>query len=98
MEIIAYVKLIAVRSARYTMYVFKNLEDNTFIMCTRLPDWQTPDIKVGDVGFLKYQPVQAGEEYFDPSTGEVNVYKYTNIYFLNFVLEADETVESNIIV
>ena len=91
------VELKAVREGTYTMYVFKNLETSEYIMCTRLPNWQTPNIMIGDVGFLNYQIVQAGEEYFDPDTEKVVKYLYSNIYFINFVNKS-EIIDNNSII
>lgn len=89
-------KLIAVRQGNYTNYVFKNLENNTYVMCTKLPNWQTPDVQIGDTGFLKYEEVVAGEKYFNPATQTHQVYNYSNVYFENFVKESD-IVNTNII-
>ena len=71
------------------MYVFKNLENNNYIMCTKLPNWQTPNVEINDEGFLKYQIVKAGEVYYDVETGESNIYKYSNVYFLNFIKKTE---------
>ena len=79
------------------MYVFKNLENNSYIMCTRLPSWQVPNVEIGDEGFVKYQSVNAGEKYYDPDTQESGTYKYSNVYFLNFVKKSDIT-NNNIII
>lgn len=85
----AHVKLLALREGTYTMYVFQNLDTNAYIMCTRLPNWQVPEIKLGDAGFLEYQYVTAGEEYFDPAQEKMIRYLYTNVYFINFVQKTD---------
>ncbi len=89
-------KLIAVRNGAYSIYVFKNLESDNYVMCTRLPNWQTPDITIGDIGFLKYEEVVAGQSYFNPATQTSETYKYSNVYFENFVKESD-IVNLNII-
>lgn len=90
-------KLIAIRQSTYTMYVFQNLDNGEYIMCTRLPNWQVPDIDIGVEGFLNYQIVKAGEQYFDPIS-ETNVcYKYSNIYFINFI-NKDEGITSKSII
>lgn len=88
-EIVVPAKLIAIRDGTYTIYVFKNTETNEYIMCTKLPNWQTPDVFIGNEGFLQIQIVKAGEEYFDVNTEETIKYLYTNIYFKNFVSRTD---------
>lgn len=90
-------ELKAIRQSHYTMYVFQ-VEDGTYLMCTRLPNWQVPDITIGDVGYLNYQIVKAGEEYFNPDTLETIQYKYSNIYFINFVNEGEGITKDSIII
>jgi hypothetical protein len=88
-EFVKEVELVAHRDDTYTIYVFKIVDTNEYIFCTRLPNWQVPSIDVGDVGFLQYQIVTAGEEYYDPDTKSRGVYGYSNVYFMNFVRKTD---------
>lgn len=92
------VELKAVREGVYTMYVFQVLETKKYIMCTRLPNWQTPDIDIGDNGFLNYQIVKAGEEYYNPNTEELTKYQYSNIYFINFIKKSEVVNKNSIII
>lgn len=79
------VELLASRdSGSYTVYVFRDIITQEYIMCTRLPRWQVPEITVGETGFLQYRSVEAGETTISP-LGEIICYKYTNSYFINFV-------------
>lgn len=87
-EYIRKVKLIAVKEDQYTVYVFQDVENSDYIMCTRLPNWKVPDIELGTVGFLKYQIVNAGDEYITPE-GERIYYRYANSYFINFISDLD---------
>lgn len=89
-------KLLAVREGSYTVYVFQNLDSKSYIMCTKLPNWQTPSIQVGDEGFLKYSEVRAGEKYFHTASQSEVTYNYSNIYFENFIQKSD-IVNENII-
>jgi len=80
----------------YTTYVFKSLEDNIpfghkYIMCTRCPNWQSNEIDIEDIGYLKYEEVKAGEKWYNPQTGTYIPYNYTNIYFIKFVKEVDSS-------
>jgi len=90
MEEIKYVELMAKKDDTYSLYVFKDLNTNAFIMCTVLPNWQIVDITVGAKGFLKYQAVKAGEKYYEPNTSTYVNYRYTNQYFINFIKEGDK--------
>lgn len=87
-EYIKEVELVAVRNSVYSIYVFKSLTDSEYIMCTRLPNWQVPEIEIGMTGFLQYQIVSAGDEYITPD-GETISYRYSNCYFINFVNKSD---------
>ena len=84
LELIKEVELLAIRSGEYYIYVFQVENTGEYVMCTRLPNWQVPDVNIGDKGFLKYQTVKAGDEYVTPE-GTTIVYKYTNTDFINFV-------------
>ena len=95
-DLIKEVELLAIRQGTYTMYVFKSIETEEYIMCTRLPNWQVPEINVGDRGFLNYQKVNAGDEYVTPG-GERIVYRYSNVYFINFVNKSDIVKNKEII-
>lgn len=97
LEKVEEVKLLAIREGTYTVYVFKVIERDEYIMCTRLPNWQVPEITIGDVGFLQYQVVKAGEEYFDPKTNKLVKYLYSNIYFMNFIQNNNILKNSEII-
>lgn len=82
-------RLLAIRGGNYTMYVFLDITYGGLIMCTKAPNWQTPDIKVGQEGYLKYEIAEAGKEYYDPATDTKIKYKYSNIYFINFVSKSE---------
>jgi len=91
------VELVATRGGTYTIYVFKDLNNGEYIFCTKLPNWQVPNIDVNSKGFLQYQIVNAGENYYNPETGERIIYKYSNVYFINFVLRSNATKNKEII-
>lgn len=93
---VVYAKLIAIKEGNYTNYVFKNLDNSSYIMCTKLPNWKTPDISIGSKGYLMYVEVSAGEKYYDLSTETQHIYNYSNIYFDNFILK-QEIVNSELI-
>lgn len=95
-ELIKEVELIACRGGTYTMYVFKTLDTNDYIMCTRPPNWKVPEISVGDKGFLQYQIVKAGDIYVTPD-GTTVTYRYSNTYFINFVKKSDTLKNKEII-
>jgi hypothetical protein len=87
---VIHAELVAEKGGTYTMYVFKNLDvPDAYVMCTRLPNWQIPEIQIGDAGFLEYQQVVAGQEYFNISTEQMTKYLYSNIYIINFIQKTD---------
>lgn len=96
-EFIKEVKLVALREGTYTIYVFQELLTNEFIFCTRLPNWQVPNIDIGDIGFLQYREVRGGDEYFNPVTYTTEIYQFSNVYFTNFVRKSDVIVNKEII-
>jgi hypothetical protein len=68
----------------YKVYVFLNEDSKEYVMCTMLPNWNSDNLSNGDTGFLKYQIVRAGDEYTTPLGEEIR-YRYSNIYFNNFI-------------
>lgn len=94
---IDHVRLLAVREGTYTVYVFQIIESKEYIMCTRLPNWQVPDVSIGNIGFLEYQYVQAGESYYNPQLDKTVAYLYSNVYFINFIQQTDIIINQEII-
>ena len=86
-------KLVAKRDGMYTVFVFEISYDK-YIMCTKLPNWGPINIKIGDSRFLTYQAVESGDSYYDRDTGEQKTFKFSNIYFKDFVkdIETDKII------
>ena len=86
----------------YTIYVFENLDSDPpfghkYVMVTRLPNWNHKNINLGDVGYLLYESVKAGDSWYCQETKEMIPYKYTNIYFIKFVLENKDNYKDIIV-
>lgn len=94
--VIAYVKLLSLYTefGDYTTYVFENLNTGEYLICTKLPRWESIKINIGDVGFLQYLEVIAGKTvwYDKLSEKEIN-YKYSGIYFQKFIPEIKNTIK-----
>jgi hypothetical protein len=77
-------KLVAKKDGLYTVYVFQ-LDNNEYIMCTKLPNWGSFQIQLDDTGFVTVEEAYQGEEYIDRITQEKKNYSFSNIYFKDFV-------------
>lgn len=93
-------KLVAKLDEQYTTMVFQNLDELNdsllrYVTVTKLPNWTGSIPNIGDVGFLEYEYVNAGDEYYQRNTGVKETYKYTQCYFLNFVKELDKELINN---
>lgn len=77
-------KLVAKKEGLYTIYVFQ-IDNNEYIMCTKLPNWSISNLHLNDTGFITIEEVQQGEEYIDRITQSKKVYNFSNIYFKEFV-------------
>lgn len=86
MDTTVHAELLATKAGLYTVYVFRNLDDNEYIMCTQLPNWKYINMKIGDTGFLTVENAVRGEKYINSDMQE-EVYKYSNIYFKDFIKE-----------
>lgn len=74
----------------YITYVFRDIDrpDNDYISCVRFPNWDCADLRIGDVGFLKYKEVVAGDSrWYDWRDNKYVPYKYSGIHFLDFVYD-----------
>ena len=83
--------------AGYTTYVFQILDqdrtylvESDYLMCVRYPNWDSPEIKKGDKGYLEVKEVNAGiDQWFDGNN--MNYYKYDDIIFYKFIKETPQT-------
>lgn len=82
-----HVELIAKKEGTYTVYVFENVRNYQLIMCTKLPNWQVPELNIGIRGYVSYQVINAGEKYFNKLSQKYETYSYSNVYFQNFINE-----------
>jgi hypothetical protein len=88
-------KLVAVYEELYTNYVFKNLDepDNSlmrYVTLTQCPNWLGQKPNIGDIGFIEYEYVEAGDTYFCRETGNESKYKYTTCYFISFIKDREK--------
>lgn len=88
-------KLVAVTSGTYTVYVFEDINKDftdtaKYIMCTRVPNWSTSDEpQLNDTGYLQFNYVNGGDQYFKAATETMEFYKNTAYYFINFIKEKE---------
>lgn len=78
----------------YTLYVFRNLEsdkwDNKYILCTRYPRWEHRQLEVGEIGYVSFTVIEAGEKYYNRLTGQNDVYNFTHIRFDKFIKKPED--------
>lgn len=88
----------------YQTLVFENLELNPpfgkhYIMCVRFPNWNHRELTEGEIGFLTYNEVVAGKDsWYDPTNGTNVPYNYSNLIFIKFVKEVDNSEKDIIII
>lgn len=86
-------------SSGYTTYIFKNIDDKAsflykYVMCTRYPNWEHRGLKIGEEGFLTYQPVNEGiDKWFDGYN--LVPYKFSANRFINFISKPNEKIIDN---
>ena len=88
-------KLVASQEDFYSQFVFQNLDEQDdsllrYITVTKLPNWDIPRLEIGDIGFVQCEYVDAGDRYYERSTGNTEIYKYTSCYFINFIKEKEK--------
>ena len=79
----------------YNVYIFQDLSTYAYVWVTKLPNWNMITIpRVGDIGFLKYKTVEAGDDMWYDNVNNIKVpYKCTGEYFEGFVHEKEPTRE-----
>lgn len=94
-------KLVAKRNDNgYIIYVFKCLDEQIirqtpYVMCTRFPNWNHREIEIGEVGYLEFMEIKAGEDTWFDGANQIP-YRYNMIQFLRFIeQQEDETIENN---
>ena len=87
--------LVAKKDTIYQLLVFKNLDTNEYIMCTKLPNWDIPEIPLKSKGFISIQETQAGENYYNRKQDTKSTYQYSGVYLTNFV-KFDENLEDTL--
>lgn len=83
-------ELVAKQPGQYTLYVFKNLDQGNnsllrYFTVTQTPNWNIPPLELGATGYVECDYVNAGDQYYQVSTGEQQTYNYTVCYLLNFI-------------
>jgi hypothetical protein len=72
----------------YTVLVFHDLDVNRYLMCTKLPQWNTKAPDIDEIGFLQYREFIAGQDtWFNSATGGQIPFNYTGLYFWDFVVK-----------
>lgn len=99
MKTIVHGKLVAKQEEQYTTLVFQNLDESNnsllrYITTVKLPNWNVKTPNLGDIGFVECEYVNAGDEYIQRNTGNKEIYKYTQCYFLNWT-EENKKIENN---
>lgn len=78
---------------QYITYVFEILDENLientkYIMCVKFPNWDTPTIEIGEIGFVHFEIIKAGEDkWWDHKTQRYVSYNYDMTQFIKFVPE-----------
>ena len=75
----------------YLTYVFRILDeeftkDTKYVMCVQCPNWDSPTLTIGDIGYVYFEIIKAGKDtWWDGS--QMIPYKYNMNQFMKFVPE-----------
>ena len=87
----------------YQLLVFKILDNQVpfghqYCMVTVFPNWESRIPEIGEIGYVNYDEVIAGEDkWYDLDTDKFIPYNYTNLIFKKFVKEQDNSTKDIII-
>lgn len=90
MRVTYYGEVVAIQPGQYTVYVFKNLDEPKdsllhYISVTLVPNWCCEKPEFGDIGYIECEYVNAGDSYYQRSSGKKEIYLYTACYLINFI-------------
>ena len=83
-------KVLQIEECQYSTIIVEDLnreytDDYKYLTIIKLPNWNYIPIEEGDVGYIQFEYVKGGEtQWFNKSTQDIEIYKYTNNYFINF--------------
>jgi hypothetical protein len=92
---ISYCEVLECDQYIYSNIVVKDLETECLEIITIFPNWNGYIPEKGDIGYIKYREVEAGDEYVTP-TGERKNFKYNMTFFDKFVLKTEDNEELTI--
>lgn len=81
----------------YQTLVFKNLENNCpfghkYCMNVVFPNWESRIPDIGEIGYVEYDEVKAGEDtYYDRNLDSIVKYNFSNLIFKKFVKKVDNS-------
>lgn len=78
------VKLLAKKTGLYITYVFLDLDNDEYIMCTQPPNWSI-NIDIKEIGYISIENIKEGETYLNRKTLKTDFYRYTKTYIKDFV-------------
>lgn len=95
-------KLVGLDESTYTTYVFENLDskswEDRYFMCTRFPNWEHFNLKIGDEGFVTYDEVIAGQsKWFDSKSKKEHYFNYDMQIFIKFTELKSSTKDNYIL-
>jgi hypothetical protein len=68
----------------YVTYVFKDLDTEEYVMCTKFPKWNSEPIGIGDCGYIEYKEIIAGKDTWYNGSEQIP-YIYEGCQFIKFV-------------
>lgn len=85
---------------KYITYVFENIDSKNYldkyIMCTQFPNWDSPKLHIGELGFVEIEEHIAGKDKWFDGTNFIP-YKYTGVQFIKFIPIKPNVLDEKII-
>lgn len=80
--------------SNYTNYVFKCLDEDyacytKYLMVTRFPNWNHRKINIGEIGYLSFFEIIAGESKWYDGNNMIP-YRYSFIQFIKFISKPED--------
>jgi hypothetical protein len=89
--------IVGIEKGTYTVFVVYDLINHDYKTITLYPNWQGYIPDQYEIGFLEFENVKSGDEYWDVNDKTMKVYNYSALVFHRFIKETNLTSKGEII-
>lgn len=86
-------KVMELSKGTYSKMVIQDLESLEYVMLTVFPNWQGEIPSKNQIGYIEFEFVEAGTEYYNKDLKIYETYSNTHLIFKTFIQETPKNQE-----